>query len=306
MKISAIEIGTNSSKFAVAEADQDRQVTIVKKCSDVNRLSKEMYKDNLINREAMENGIKIIGEYIEQSRRDKARLISIFSTSVLRDAKNSDEFIHLVKEAYGMDIEIIAGEAEAYYSFSACRSLMEESGNPYGVIDIGGGSTEIIIGSKNNIMEKLSLNIGAARLSEMFVTSDPIGEYEMIKILHEIRNKFSYFTGVGSSKLRLIGTGGTVRSIGTVLLDIDYRAERDVHGVKASRKDIEKISWKLAAFPLEERKKIIGLNPKRADSIVPGILILLSAMESLGTEEVTISSLGVIEGFLSDYFLRNL
>ncbi len=304
MKISAIEIGTNSTKFAIAQLRKDNKFSIVKKSSTINRLSKDMYKDNYISKDAIESGIKIIGEYIEESKKDKINLVSIFSTSVLRDAENREEFSQKIKKLYGMDIEILSGEKEAQYSFIACRNLMVNAESPCMVIDIGGGSTEVIIGNKNKIVQKLSLDIGAVRMSELYIKTDPIPQRDIETIITKTKNEFINLGVKCADKVQLIGTGGSIKSIGTLFSDVGYKEEKAIHGVRVSKTMVETIYKMLSVLPIDERRKLKGLSPKRADTIIPGVLILLSAMEASGAEEITISSMGVIEGFLA-YYLFN-
>lgn len=301
MKISAIEIGTNSTKFIAVEVLRENGFEILERTSTVNRLSKNMYGSNRITPEAFENGIKIIGQYVERSRYYASKLVSVFSTSVLRDAANSSDFTARVEELYGTGIDIISGEREAYLAFKACSRHMKSADETIAVLDIGGGSTEITLGTGKEICRKLSINIGAVRLTEMFVKNDPASVEELDNMTRYIGSKLDEAGITGLKDIRFIGTGGTVKTAGTVCKGIYYKNEKSVDGVFLSLPEIERIYRTMRQKGIEERRLLPGLNPKRADVITAGMAILVTVLEKTGAEGITVSSRGVIEGFIEDY-----
>lgn len=301
IKICAIEVGTNSTKFIVAEVYKNNSFEILERTSTISRLSKNMYSNNLIDEEPFENGIKIIGEFIERAREQKAKLVSVFSTSVLRDANNSGEFSRKVKELYGMGVDIISGEKEASLAFKACSRLADNEDEKFAVLDIGGGSTEITVGTGTGIHKKLSVDIGAVRLTEMFIKNDPAISKELDSMISYAASKLEQ-SGITDFKgIRLIGTGGTIKTCGTMCKNIDYSNEDKVDGVTLGFNDIEKIYGLVHRKSIEERTKLPGLNPKRADVITAGIAILVLVMQKICAPSLTVSSRGVIEGFIHNY-----
>lgn len=300
MRIAAIEIGTNSTKFIVAEP-VGNTYKIIEKISIVNRLSQKMYGSNQIIPEAFENAIQIVGELIQKSNFYNARLISIFSTSVLREAANRAEFIGEIERLFGIRIEVIDGKREAYYAYKAGSNLIGGSGSKFATIDIGGGSTEIISGTIREIEQKLSLPLGAVRLSELFIKNDPVSNEEIKQIVDHVLANIPDTVCLNPMDLRLIGTGGTVKTIGTIFLKEDYQNEKAVDGLRISKAEIEAIYNSLLKTSLLERRQIVGLNPKRADVIIAGAVILLTILNTYGFPEMTISSQGVLEGFVSEF-----
>lgn len=305
MRISAIEIGTNSTKFIIGEQKGDDSFKVIEKTSTVNRLSRNMYDSNKISRDALENGVMIIGEYINRSERKDARLVSVFSTSVLRDAGNKEEFKKRVRDLYGIDIDVISGDREAYLAYKGCSSLFEDE-DRFAVIDIGGGSTEITTGSKNSIYEKFSIDIGAVRLTQMFLGQNAVTCEGISNIFHYVNGKLDEAGDLELSGMKIIGTGGTIKSIGTILKKEEYWDDEFVHGMAVSISGVEYIYDFLAQCSQEEKMNIKGLNPKRADVITAGIIILLTLMKRFGLDHITISSRGVIEGFMEDYLSLNV
>ncbi len=304
MRISAIEIGTNSTKFIIAEANGGSFNTI-KKSNTVNRLSRNMYGQNLLSAEAMSKALEIIGEMIEQSRVSGAELVSIFSTSVLRDANNSKDFIDMVKKTYGYTIEVLSGDHEAYLAFRACGALLDDNRSKFGVIDIGGGSTELTVGTNEKIESKASLNIGAVRLTEQFMNGNGSTDLQTIEtIIDFIKLELEKIDSLNLMGISLIGTGGTVKTLGTIVAKLDYQLEDQVHGLTIDQMKINRKFHLLAGKSLFERQEIPGLNPKRADVIAAGLLILLTVMDYYNISDITISSKGVLEGFISDYLAK--
>jgi exopolyphosphatase/guanosine-5'-triphosphate,3'-diphosphate pyrophosphatase len=302
MKVSAIEIGTNSTKFAIARYHESG-IEITDKCTIVNRLSRSMYDNNCISDEAIENGIRIIGELIQKSNDQAAKVVAIFSTSVLRDAGNRQVFIGKVQDLYGIPLEVISGEREAFFAFKACSALVRDPRDNFAVIDIGGGSTEFTAGNKYDIGWKKSIDMGAVRLTELFVRHDPVLESETGSMIHLIRQKMAEHS-LSLQGLRLVGTGGTVKTLGTMIRQEHHENESAVQGLVIGREQIERLYDGLVKQTIAQRENIPGLNPKRADVIVTGVIILLSVMREFDIPEITISSAGVLEGFLEDYRLR--
>ncbi|RCX12546.1 Ppx/GppA phosphatase [Anaerobacterium chartisolvens] len=301
MKISVMEIGTNSIKFIIAEANGEKSLKVIDKCSTVNRLSRNMYNNNCICRESIDSAVDIIGEYMEMADKRKAPLVSIFSTSVLRDAANRDEFIERVRLSYGINIEVISGEEEALLSYKACSSLADARHKSFAVIDIGGGSTEISIGSKKSIERNISIDIGAVRLTETFIKNDPVDYEEIAGLSRHLIGVFQDAHLKDFKDMQLIGTGGTIKSVSTIHNKLDYKNEEKIHGSVISFDDIGFIFNFLAQLTVEKRKNLEGLNPKRADVIIAGTAILYGFMKKYGINEITVSSKGVIEAYVQQY-----
>jgi exopolyphosphatase/guanosine-5'-triphosphate,3'-diphosphate pyrophosphatase len=307
MRVSAIEIGTNSTKFLIARYHANG-MEIIDKSTIVNRLSRSMYDSNCISDEAIENGIRIIGELIKKSDSQAAKVVAIFSTSVLRDAQNRQVFIQKVQDLYKIPLEVISGEREAFFAFKACSALVQAEGaqaggDNFAVIDIGGGSTEFTAGNQKEINWKTSIDMGAVRLTEMFVRHDPVIETEIESMIGSIQQNFHKHS-LSLRGLQLIGTGGTVKTLGTMIRRENYENESAVHGLTIEREQIEQLYHNLVKLTIAERESIPGLNPKRADVIVTGVLILLTVMREFDLRRIMVSSAGVLEGFLEDYRLR--
>ena len=169
MNISAIEIGTNSIKMIIVQKNGINDYSTLVKKSVVNRLSSKMYNnEKFISEESMIKTIDIIGEFFKEIEQHQGILIGIFATSVLRDAKNKQEFLEQVKIRYNYSIQIISGEKEAELAYMACLSHTKNINDEFIVIDIGGGSTEVIMGNNSYMEHCISIDVGAVRLTELF------------------------------------------------------------------------------------------------------------------------------------------
>jgi exopolyphosphatase / guanosine-5'-triphosphate,3'-diphosphate pyrophosphatase len=304
MRISAIEIGTNSTKFIIAELTKNGSIEVIKRTSIVNRLSDGMYLENYLQPLAIDKEIEIIGNFIDMSKMQGAELVSIFSTSVLRDAGNKQVLLDSVKERFGVDIGVISGDREAYLAYIACKEIVKDKTQKFVVIDIGGGSTEIIVGNGDRAEQKVSLNVGTVRLTEMFVHHDPIRASELDQISIHIEKEINEMGRLNISGLQLVGTGGTIKSLGTIFFQEDYTNETIINGRVILRHDIGLLFDKLKLLDIERKVGLVGLNPKRADVITTGVSILLTIMKRFSLDGITISTQGVLEGFIIDYLKK--
>ncbi len=304
LRIAAIEIGTNSTKF-LNVAVKGGSYEVIEKSSIVNRLSSGMYLQGHLSTENVENTVQIIGDYIHKTVKTGSKLISIFSTSVLRDAGRDNLLVKRIKDLYNVTIEIISGEQEAYLAFKGCHSLLNSGRDGAAVLDIGGGSTELTVGNEIEIKQRFSLNIGAVRLTEMFLRSDPVSAMELNEMKLFLRQHLADNLNI-SGLNGLVGVGGTIKTLGTISAGIDYHREAEINGLSLAQKQVEKICQNLIAQKLDERRTVTGLNPKRADVIVAGVTILLEIMEYLDAVEIIISSKGVIEGFIEEFISKNI
>lgn len=305
MNISAIEIGTNSIKMIIVQKNGITDYSTLVKKSVVNRLSNKMYNnEKFISEESMRKTIDIIGEFSKEIEQHQAVLIGIFATSVLRDAKNKQEFLEQVKIRYNYSIQVISGEEEAELAYKACLNHIKNKSYEFIVIDIGGGSTEVIMGN-NSYMEKcISIDVGAVRLTELFVKNDDIHQENVNDMKNYINEKLREVNFDMPKKIKLIATGGTIKTIGTMALEVDFSKEEEVNGKKILIDKIQDIFNHLISMKIDERKKVLGLNPKRADVIVAGIEILLCIMNHYEINELIISSNGVLDGIVQDYLSK--
>ena len=233
------------------------------------------------------------GEYVEKGNRsDGIMLVTI-------DSKNKDIFVALAKEKAGINVEIISGDRESNLGF---RGVLEgiEKAEDILVIDIGGGSTEFIIGNDEGIRFSKSENVGALRMTEKFLHKDPINETEFYAmsnfIYEELKNTLEC---IKKDKIKkLVGIGGTITSLSAINQELEVYSMDKIHNSKVTLNEIELILQNLKKMTLNDKKTLKGLQPKRADIITAGVEILHTIMKNLEIKEITVSEYDNLEGLM--------
>ena len=302
MRAAVIGIGSNSVRSLLADVSgadfqrlwRDREGT---------RLFAGLDGAGNLNRDAMDKTVSAVRRMASEVRQKGAEELAIFATSAARDAANGREFMEEVKQEAGVPLRIISGEEEAELSFlGASAALPAER---CGMIDIGGGSTEIAIGARAGIECAFSCQMGAVRLYRRLRLEHPDDmkpvEVAAAEILDEHLRSFS--------ELELpkawVGTGGTFTTLAAMALEQPWTDRTHVHGTSITSTEIRDIGEKLAGMKVEERIKLPGLQPSRADIVVHGICILLGVMERLGMNRITVSEWGNLDGYFHKYFCNS-
>ena len=298
-----IDIGSNSIKFFVGELAADRTITTVLDTNDIARLGEGLDKTGEINPEAMERNVNAVAAFHAKAVELGADQIVAVGTMALRSAKNSAEFVRKVKEACGVEVNIIPGEEEARLSYLAILSGLPLQDGDLVVFDTGGGSTEFIFGHGTQVSKRFSVNLGAVRITENYLTSDPVTADEVQAALAQIDKEFAE-AGVEGHPAQLVGMGGTVTSMGAVKHKMVKYDPDVIQGSSLTRADIQAQIDEYSAKTIEERRSIPGLQPKRADVILAGACILNVITSRLGVDQLTISDRGLRHGLAYDLFQK--
>lgn len=298
-----IDIGSNSIKFFVGELAADRTITTVLDTNDIARLGEGLDKTGLISPEAMERNVAAVAAFRAKAEELGADQVVAVGTMALRNAKNSGEFVEKVKAACGVEVQIIPGEEEARLSYLAILSGLPLQGGDLVVFDTGGGSTEFIFGHGTEVTKRFSVNLGAVRITENYLKSDPVTPDEVAAALAQIDKEFAE-AGVEGSPAQLVGMGGTVTSMGAVKHKMAKYDPDVIQGSALTRGDIKAQIDEYSAKTIEERRSITGLQPKRADVILAGACILDVITRRLGVDQLTISDRGLRHGLAYDLFQK--
>lgn len=298
-----IDIGSNSIKFFVGELAADRTITTVLDTNDIARLGEGLDKTGLISPEAMERNVSAVAAFRAKAEELGADQVVAVGTMALRNAKNSGEFVEKVKAACGVEVQIIPGEEEARLSYLAILSGLPLQGGDLVVFDTGGGSTEFIFGHGTEVTKRFSVNLGAVRITENYLKSDPVTPDEVEAALAQIDKEFAE-AGVEGSPAQLVGMGGTVTSMGAVKHKMAKYDPDVIQGSALTRGDIKAQIDEYSAKTIEERRSITGLQPKRADVILAGACILDVITRRLGVDQLTISDRGLRHGLAYDLFQK--
>jgi exopolyphosphatase/guanosine-5'-triphosphate,3'-diphosphate pyrophosphatase len=302
-RFATIDVGTNSVLLLVADRTDEGPFQAVLERAEITRLGRGVDQSRRLSPEGLEATLEVITAFANEARSLGAEGIAVSATSAARDAQNGPEFLEAAKVRAGVTVEIISGELEAQLSFaSAHMDFASEAAGPLLVIDIGGGSTEFIYGnSAGRVDFRHSYDVGSVRLTERFIRTDPPSPEERESITAFLQSTFADLPPPPPAS-ELVGVAGTVTTLYAVENRIHpYDATR-VHGGTLTRAQLEQLVDKLCTLPLAERRTLPGLQPKRADVIPAGSLILLEALRALKLDECRVSDRGLRWGLMAHRF----
>jgi exopolyphosphatase/guanosine-5'-triphosphate,3'-diphosphate pyrophosphatase len=299
-----IDVGTNSIKLLVADV-AGRDVRPVHEESRQTRLGRGFYETHRLQPEAIARTAEAVAEFAKTASENKAASIRVIATSAARDAMNPGDLTSAIERASGLKVEIISGEREAELVFQGVTTVPESAQAPLLLLDVGGGSTEFILGRGEHKHFAHSFPLGTVRLMEKFPHSDPPtrGEFtacrDWIKnfLQNEIRPKLEPAlqreAGSKFAEIQLVGTGGTT----SILARIESKLERyDRARIEATQLGLEQVKAhrrRLWGLPLAERKEVVGLPKLHADVILTGVLIYEAVMEEFGFKQLRVSTRGL-------------
>lgn len=303
MKKAIIDIGTNSIKFCLAESDKkDGSFTVLKDANNIAKLGEGLRDTGSISPEALERNAQAAAEFVKEAKEAGADDIRIVGTMALRTAKNAADFCARVKELTGIEPQVIPGEEEARLSFVAVMSGIPGAAEADLVsFDTGGGSTEFVFGEAGEIKRKFSLNIGGIRITEDYLSAAPVAPEKLSAARAQIRKELAEGGVTGGAQF-LVGMGGNVTSIASVKHKMAVYDPDVIQGSELTLADIKEQIADYASKTIDERKKITGLQPKRADVILAGACIIEAIMELCGLDRLTVSDRGLRHGLLYTLF----
>ena len=295
-RVASIDIGTNTILLLIAKLEGGKILPLFE-METVARLGEGVQKNGILLKGAMERGLQTLAQYLKWCQEMEVQKIFVAGTSALREAKNSKEFLKLIKEKLNLSIEVISGEEEAQLSFLAVVKDLQEKENPILVVDVGGGSTEFILGKGDQISQWISLPLGSVRFTEEFLCSDPAQEKEREKMEKKIRG---HLVSIPHSQepLSMVAVGGTATTLASVEQGLEDFIVEKIHHFVLKKGALKNQLLLYRSKTIEERKKIPGLPIARADVILAGGTILYLAMEELACPSVLISCHGVRYGLL--------
>ncbi|MBR6027652.1 MAG: hypothetical protein IKP40_01070 [Clostridia bacterium] len=296
MRKAVIGIGSNSVRMLLCEVEGDRGERLLRDRAGT-RLFAGLDGERRLSAAAMEKTAAAVKAMAEHAREEKAEEIRLFATSATRDAANAEEFAALLKREAGAQLEIISGEEEAALSY-----LGATGGGHAGVIDIGGGSTEIVVGRDASIEKAFSCQIGAVRLLNMQGIGDLESLEKAIAIAGDIVREMVTRQGSISRPEKWSGTGGTFTCLASMANGTAWDDRTHTHGTLLEKPAVRALAERLAPLSVEERRRIPSLQPGRADIVVHGICILLACMELMDIGAIRVSEYGNLDG----YFLARL
>jgi exopolyphosphatase/guanosine-5'-triphosphate,3'-diphosphate pyrophosphatase len=307
MRIAAIDIGTNSVHMIVVRVRPDLSFEVIDREKDMVRLGAGGLDGRSLTEAAMRAALQTLAKFKRLAESHKVDEIVAAATSATREAENGGDFIAEVQRQTGIAIRVISGTEEARLIHFAAGYGVDVGGTTAVVVDIGGGSVEVTLGSASHLTLGKSFKVGVIRLTERFVQSDPLGrgqERRLVKHLNrELGNHLDQIAARGFD--RVIGTSGTILSLGALATTATGSRVEDLRNLRVSAKAIHRIRKQLVQADLEERLAMPGMDPRRADLSVAGSILLDTILNRLGADELTLCDLALREGLVLDYIHRN-
>jgi exopolyphosphatase/guanosine-5'-triphosphate,3'-diphosphate pyrophosphatase len=298
MRIASIDIGTNTILLLIVEVNRDGIIKVLHDEQVIARLGKGVDANRIINQETFTRAKDFLAHYKEVCNAFSVEQITAVGTSALRDARNNHEFIRYIKESTGIAIEVFSGDEEAAWTYRGGISDFIGRSEQYSVIDIGGGSTEIITGNSVGIQSKISLDIGSVRITERILKNSPpdnsalMEAYELILSTfpaEQIQTIHSHYT---------IGVAGTLTTLAALHQQLPNYIPEKVNGFILTLDDIRSMFVLLKDKSLEQISAFPQISAGRADIILAGIMILMGLMEKGGLEQITVSDRGLRYGIV--------
>jgi len=297
-----IDVGTNSVKLLVADVQGGNARPVVEE-SLQTRLGKNFYETHRLQPDAIAHTAGAVADYAKVAREKHATSIRVVATSAARDAVNQNELVSAIEKASDLKVEIISGEQEAEWAFQGATSSRDFANTPLLLLDVGGGSSEFIVGHGGHKSYARSFPIGTVRLMEKFPHADPPTRDEFAKcrdwiekfLREQVRPELEPVLQreKNSGEIQLAGTGGTATILARMKLKSDHYDRERIEATRLSLKQVRKYLESLWSLPLAQRRELPGLPKSRADVILPGVLIYTSVMEQFGFAELRVSTRGL-------------
>ncbi|MCI0664238.1 MAG: Ppx/GppA family phosphatase [Acidobacteria bacterium] len=311
MKIAALDIGSNSLHLVVVETDKEKPFLVLASGKEMVRLGRSTARDRILSQAAMDRAVTAIRKFRSTAETYGARAFIAVATSAVREAANRHEFIERVAAETGVHVDILSGIEEARLIALAVSYRKRGRRNQRMlVIDIGGGSTELAVTQNDEIAALASLKLGAVRMTQQMIASDPISE----KQLRRLRSELRAILAPRAPEIRkagydlCFGTSGTINTIGSIALHRRIKTTRNIlrgrSEVTVSIDEVRSINRDLAELPLDDRTKIAGLSRARAEIIIAGGQILEAAMETLEVNEFSVCDWALREGVIIANLVR--
>ncbi len=304
MRLAAIDIGTNSLHMIVVRVRADRSFEVIDSEKVMVRLGAGGLDGRALQRDAMNAAQQALTRFKRLALSHRVDEILAAATSAVREAKNGGEFLARLEETTGIRAAVISGAHEARLIHQAAVYGVEVGSGRAVVIDIGGGSVEITLGTAQKVEMARSFKLGVIRLSERFIKSDPLSPRHDARLTkHVLEETGAYCDEIARVGFdRVIGTSGTILSLGAMAsADADGTTPGEVRNLRVPAKRIRRLRKELADLPLAARRTLPGMDPRRADLDVPGAILLDTILRRIGAEELTLCDLALREGLILDY-----
>jgi exopolyphosphatase/guanosine-5'-triphosphate,3'-diphosphate pyrophosphatase len=299
VRVAVVDIGTNSTRLLVADVGADGALTELERLATVTRLGEGVDRSGALADAAMGRVLDTLGRYRERIDHHRAQRTVAVLTSAVRDARNGDAFLARVREEHGLDARTIPGDEEARLTFlGATSERPADDATPTLVVDIGGGSTELVVGTGHEPSFHVSTQAGVVRQTERHLGDDPPTRAQLDALRAEVRGIFTTQVPVDvrARARAAIAVAGTPVSLAAIDLNLDHYDASEVQGHRLSVAACEAMLDRLAGMPEARRRAVRGLHPDRAPTIVAGAAMLIEALRAFDLEGTEVSEHDILRG----------
>jgi exopolyphosphatase / guanosine-5'-triphosphate,3'-diphosphate pyrophosphatase len=306
MRIAAIDIGTNSVHMIVCRIRPDLSFEVIDREKDMIRLGAGSLDGRALQPAAIATVVETLSKFRRLAESHGVDEVIAAATSAVREAENGGDVIAAARRHVGLRVRVISGTEEARLIHLAAAYAVGVGRRPSVVMDLGGGSLEITLGTSARVELGKSFKLGILRMTERFGKSDPLSDHHQRRLGRYIRRETKdYLRQIARRGYhRVIGTSGTILSLGALATG-QRGALEDIRNVRVSAKALHRVRKRLTSMTLDERLKMPGLDPRRADLAAVGAVLVDTLIETLGAEEITLCDFALREGLVLDYIRRN-
>jgi exopolyphosphatase/guanosine-5'-triphosphate,3'-diphosphate pyrophosphatase len=300
-RFAAIDVGSNSIRCLIAERGEDGHLQVIDDLKDQPRLARGLSASGVLAAESMERAIESLGRMVQAAERRGVSRLALVATAAVRDAANGAAFAERVKQELGIPLEVIDGETEARLAFLSVSEHFTIGRGRAVVADIGGGSLELVLAIGGLVDRVVSLPFGAVRLTEQYLGGEDDTGTAVRRLRAAVRQRLQRAVpGREWAAAKLFGSGGTFTNLARVAAarDRGVLPPGGIHGTSVALPELQRILEWLVAMSVEERRKVRGLNPERADIIVAGLAVAAEVLERFDASKVAVSAFGLREGLL--------
>jgi exopolyphosphatase / guanosine-5'-triphosphate,3'-diphosphate pyrophosphatase len=300
-RYAVIDIGTNSVKFNISERGGDGTWRTIVDRADITRFGEGLDKTGEISSDAMERTVAAIAAMVDEAHKNDVAAIAAVGTMGMRTARNSQQFIDAVEQRSGVTIEVISGDEEGRLAYIAVKSGLGLGEGSLAIFDTGGGSSQFTFGHGSTVEDRFSVNVGAVRYTEEYHLADIITAEQLNAVLAALAADLARLDN-RSAPDTLVGMGGAITNMAAVEHGLAKYDPSVIQGSVIERAEVERQIQMYRSKSLDERRAIVGLQPKRADVILSGACIVKTVMGKLSKDSLSVSDRGLRHGLLIDRF----
>jgi exopolyphosphatase/guanosine-5'-triphosphate,3'-diphosphate pyrophosphatase len=304
MRIAAIDIGTNSIHMVIADAVSLGAFEVVDREREVVQVGRGSFATGRLRRAAMDRTVDALVRFVQLARRLQSDRVLCTATAAVREAKNGGVFLQAAREASGLNVRVIPAEEEGRLIYLAVKAAVQLPAGPSLMVDVGGGSIQLVVGDREKLRFALSARLGALRLTETVLEHDPPTRGELDRLRRDIRKlSRAALERVAEAKpARAYGSSGSIHALAQMAHTLEHGSPiAQMNGHVLGRAELARLTRRIARMTHAEREKLPGIDMHRAEIIVPAALALLHVLETLGLDGITVSDFGVREGLVTDY-----